>query len=56
MTHDAHLTKFRKNFASANPAVPAAQGEALIAAIDDIESVKNVRTLIDLCMANGGKV
>ena len=55
MTHDAHLAKFQKNFASASPAVPAAQGEALIAAIEDIESVKNVRTLIDLCMANGGK-
>jgi 2-methylcitrate dehydratase PrpD len=55
MTHEAHLAKFRKNFASASPVVPAAQGEALIAAIDDIENVKDVRTLIDLCMANGGK-
>ena len=55
MTHEAHLAKVRKNFSSANPLVPAAQGEALIDAIEDIESVKNVRTLIDLCMANGGE-
>ncbi len=55
MTHEAHLAKVRKNFASANPAVPAEQAEALIAAIDDIESVEDVCSLIDLCMADGGK-
>lgn len=55
MPHEAHLAKVRKNFASASPKVPAVQAEALIAAVDDIEAVQDVRSLIDLCMVDGGK-
>ncbi len=54
MTHDAHLAKFRNNFAMARPRVPASQGEALIEAVDRIESTDDVRRLIDLCIAPEG--
>ena len=51
MTEAAHLEKFRTNFAAARPAVPAEQGEMLIAAVDDLELVEDARSLIDLCVA-----
>jgi aconitate decarboxylase len=51
MTEAAHLAKFQKNFASARPAVPPSQGDALIDAVANIEDVPDVRLLIDLCIA-----
>ena len=48
MSREAHLAKFRRNWLSgATPLDPAA-GERLIAAIEDVEAVAEVRELGDL--------
>ena len=50
MTREAHLAKFRRNWLSgATPLDPAA-GEQLVAAVDHIETVAEVRDLIDLAV------
>ena len=48
LTREQHLTKFRRCCEFANAPIPISQQDALIAAIDDIESVLDVRTLIAL--------
>ena len=50
MSREAHLAKFRRNWLSgATPLDPAA-GERLIAAIEDVEAVAEVRELVDLAV------
>lgn len=51
MSEAAHLAKFRKNFASARPAVPPDRADALIDAVSRIEGLGDARTLIDHCIA-----
>jgi len=48
MTRDAHLEKFRRNLAHARGDLPAENAERLIALVDDLESVDDVRVLLDL--------
>lgn len=48
MTRDAHLDKFRRNLAHARGGLPADNAEKLIALVDDLEAVDDVRALIDL--------
>ena len=50
MTREAHLDKFRRNCAAG--ARPLATGEALIAAVDGLEQVADVRRLVDLAVAS----
>ncbi len=52
MTHEAHLSKFKSNFQAARPKLPASQAEELIKAIDNIEAVADMRSVIDLCVAS----
>jgi aconitate decarboxylase len=49
MTREAHLQKFRRNCAAG--ARPLATGEALIAAVDELEQLADARRLVDLCVA-----
>ncbi|MCG8693305.1 MAG: MmgE/PrpD family protein [Minwuiales bacterium] len=51
MTRDAHLAKFRRNWASGAVPLDADRGEQMIAMIDDLESVADIRSLIDLAVA-----
>jgi aconitate decarboxylase len=51
MGREAHLAKFRANWISGAKPLPEAAGERLIALIDDLEAVRDVRELLDL-MAN----
>ncbi|MDF1792829.1 MAG: MmgE/PrpD family protein [Thalassobaculaceae bacterium] len=48
MSREAHLQKFRRNLAHARGGLPAENAERLIALVDDLEGVDDVRTLIDL--------
>lgn len=48
MTRAAHLEKFRRNVAHSRGDIPAAHADRLIALVDDLESVDDVRMLIDL--------
>ena len=52
MTHEAHLSKFKSNFQAARPKLPASQAEELIKAIDKIEAVADMRSVIELCVAS----
>ena len=52
MTHEAHLSKFKNNFQAARPKLPASQAKELIKAIDNIEAVADMRSVIDLCVAS----
>jgi aconitate decarboxylase len=52
MTHEAHLSKFKSNFQAARPKLPASQAEELIKAIDNIEAVADMRSVIELCVAS----
>ena len=47
MSREAHLAKFRRNAASARVPVSPASAERLIELIDDLESVQDVRQLVD---------
>jgi len=51
MSREAHLDKFRRNARAGSTALPEAKAEALIEAVDDIESLADVRDLIDLTIA-----
>lgn len=53
MTQEAHLAKFRKNCELAAPAVPKDQAEALIEAVEKVEDVDDMRSVLDLCIAAG---
>ena len=48
MTRDAHLGKFRRNWAAAAKPLSAGNADRLIALVDDLESVDDVSTLVDL--------
>ncbi len=48
MTRDAHLGKFRRNWAAAAKPLSAENADRLIALVDDLESVGDVCTLVDL--------
>ena len=52
MTLEAHLNKFRRNFQSARPPLSSDQAEALIAAVDQIDTITDMRSIIDLCVAS----
>jgi 2-methylcitrate dehydratase PrpD len=49
MSREEHLAKFRRNVAFCGT-VPPVQGEALIQVVDTLESVDDVRGLVDLLM------
>lgn len=51
MTEAAHLAKFRRNFAAARPAMPEDLAESLIGAIAHIETVADIREVINHCVA-----
>jgi 2-methylcitrate dehydratase PrpD len=51
MTRDAHLAKFRGNWTAGATPLPSERGERLIALIDDLEQVEDVRVLVDLMVA-----
>ncbi|MDH3659518.1 MAG: MmgE/PrpD family protein [Alphaproteobacteria bacterium] len=51
MTRDAHLEKFRRNWALAARPLPADHAEKLILLVDDLEAVTNVGHLVDLIAA-----
>jgi aconitate decarboxylase len=51
MTRDAHLAKFRRNWAAGAAPLPPEHGEQLIALMDDLERVEDVRVLVDLMVA-----
>jgi 2-methylcitrate dehydratase PrpD len=48
MTRDDHLAKFRRNCASARPALPEDQAETLIARVDALEQEADVAELVGL--------
>ena len=48
MTREAHLAKFRRNWQAALRPLREADGERLIALVDDLETVDDVRPLVDL--------
>jgi len=51
MTRDAHLEKFRRNWMLAKHALPKDHAGRLIASVDDLETVSDVRQLVDLMVA-----
>ncbi len=51
LTRDAHLEKFRRNWSIAARALPTEQRETLITTVDDLETVTDVRQLVDLMTA-----
>lgn len=51
MTRDAHLGKFRRNWDMAAHVLPPDNAEQLIAAVDEMEAMDDVRSLIDLMVA-----
>lgn len=48
MTREAHLEKFRRNVAHARGDLPAENADRLIALVDGLEDVDDVRVLVDL--------
>ena len=48
MTREAHLDKFYRNWRSGCEPLPPEAGAALVAAVDDLESVADVAELVDL--------
>lgn len=48
MSRSAHLDKFRRNVAHARGDLPAENAERLIGLVDNLESVDDVRVLVDL--------
>ena len=53
MTREAHLNKFRRNFASALNPMPAGNADRLIDMLDDVEHVDDVRRIGDLLVPMG---
>ncbi len=51
MTREAHLQKFRRNWASGALPLGEEAGEALIARVDELESLADVTELVDLLVA-----
>jgi 2-methylcitrate dehydratase PrpD len=51
MTRDAHLDKFRNNWAAAAHPISTKNGERLIQFVDHLEDVSDVRELVDLMVA-----
>lgn len=51
LTREAHLAKFRTNLGFAAGPLPAANADRLIAMVDDLESLDDVRRLVDLMVA-----
>ena len=51
MTPQAHLAKFRRNWASGALPLPEASGEALIARVNTLELIADVTELVDLLTA-----
>ena len=51
MSREAHLRKFRENLAFAVGPIPEGNAEALIALIDDLETLTDVRRIVDLLVA-----
>jgi hypothetical protein len=51
MSRDAHLEKFRRNWAFAARPLPSARADQLIALVDDLDAVDDVRRLVDLMAA-----
>jgi aconitate decarboxylase len=51
MTRDAHLDKFRRNAAAAASPLDPADVEALIAAVDGLETLPDVTQLVDFAVA-----
>jgi 2-methylcitrate dehydratase PrpD len=51
MTADAHLEKFRRNWASGALPLAEAAGEALVARVDALETLADVTELVDLLVA-----
>lgn len=51
MTRGAHLEKFRRNCLIAARPLPADHAERLIELVDDLETVDDVRSLVDLMVA-----
>jgi len=47
MSHDAHLAKFRQNWRWGRTPLPESAGEALIAMVDDLDAVADMRQLVD---------
>ncbi|MDP6344070.1 MAG: MmgE/PrpD family protein [Alphaproteobacteria bacterium] len=54
MSREAHLAKFRRNRAAAPKPIGEAAGETLIAAIDGLEELDDVATLVDLLTPSDG--
>ncbi|NKB57480.1 MAG: MmgE/PrpD family protein [Alphaproteobacteria bacterium] len=48
MSRDGHLDKFRTNWTSGARALPAENAERLIEAIDNIETISDMREIVDL--------
>jgi 2-methylcitrate dehydratase PrpD len=48
MSHDAHLAKFRGNWRAGAIGLPEDHAERLIALIEDIESITDMRDIVDL--------
>jgi hypothetical protein len=48
MTHDAHLMKFRRNWASAACGLKEVDAEVMINRVETLETVPDIRELIDL--------
>lgn len=53
LTREQHLDKFRACCEAAARPLPAVQIDDLIAAVDELEQLDDVRTLIDLCVSGG---
>ncbi|NQW08395.1 MAG: MmgE/PrpD family protein [Alphaproteobacteria bacterium] len=51
MSREAHLRKFRENVAFAVGPIPEGNAEALIAMVDDLESLDDARRIVDLLVA-----
>ena len=51
LTREEHLAKFRTNLAFADGPIPAANADALIALVDDLEALDDARRLVDLVTA-----
>jgi aconitate decarboxylase len=56
LSHEAHLAKFRRNWVSGARPLDPAQGEHLIALVDGIEGVADVRELVALMRVDDGSL
>ncbi|MEM7043905.1 MAG: MmgE/PrpD family protein [Pseudomonadota bacterium] len=53
LAREAHLEKFRQNWSVAAKPLPADRADELIARVDDLETITDVRALVDLMVAPG---